>query len=355
MNSTIRYAQCWEDADVLLDALSVQPHHTCLAIASAGDNALALLARSPKHVIAVDYNPAQIACLELRVAAYRALEDEELLRFSGARPAWDRHILYRLVRAGLSPQARAFWDDRPHDIACGYLNAGRLERYFELFRTWFLPRVHDPETVADALVSKTRAERERFYDEVWNTRAWQLIFASFFSRRVMERLGRDPRFFRYASGGVVKRLQARVRHAFVDLDPSSNPYLHWMLTGYYGSVLPFSLRAENMAAIRNNLDCLTWETGSLQAFLEKQETPIDRFALSDVFEYVDERTYEDMLRALVEKSAPNGRLAYWNMLVERTRPGELSNVLRPDATLANVLHDADKTFFYSRFVIEDVC
>ncbi len=38
--SQIRYAQCWEDADVLLDALDVQAGDTCLSIASAGDNSL---------------------------------------------------------------------------------------------------------------------------------------------------------------------------------------------------------------------------------------------------------------------------------------------------------------------------
>lgn len=43
--SIIRYAQCWEDADILLEALDIQPTDTCLAIASAGDNALAMLSR----------------------------------------------------------------------------------------------------------------------------------------------------------------------------------------------------------------------------------------------------------------------------------------------------------------------
>ena len=41
--SIVRYAQVWEDADVLLEALDVQPGDTCLSIASAGDNTLALL------------------------------------------------------------------------------------------------------------------------------------------------------------------------------------------------------------------------------------------------------------------------------------------------------------------------
>jgi S-adenosylmethionine-diacylglycerol 3-amino-3-carboxypropyl transferase len=39
----IRYGQCWEDADILLTALDIQPGDVCLSIASAGDNTLALL------------------------------------------------------------------------------------------------------------------------------------------------------------------------------------------------------------------------------------------------------------------------------------------------------------------------
>ncbi|MBA3888585.1 MAG: DUF3419 family protein, partial [Acidobacteria bacterium] len=45
--SGIRYAQVWEDADILLQGLDVQPGDTCLSIASAGDNALALLTKNP--------------------------------------------------------------------------------------------------------------------------------------------------------------------------------------------------------------------------------------------------------------------------------------------------------------------
>ena len=85
--SAIRYAQCWEDADTLLAGLDVQPGDSCLSIASAGDNTLALLARSPGHVLALDVSDAQLACLALRVAAYRALEHHELLELIGSRPS----------------------------------------------------------------------------------------------------------------------------------------------------------------------------------------------------------------------------------------------------------------------------
>ena len=83
--STIRYAQCWEDADILLEGLDIQPGDTCLSIASAGDNTLAMLSKNPGRVIALDLNPAQLACLELRVAAYRELSHDELLELIGSR------------------------------------------------------------------------------------------------------------------------------------------------------------------------------------------------------------------------------------------------------------------------------
>jgi S-adenosylmethionine-diacylglycerol 3-amino-3-carboxypropyl transferase len=69
--TAVRYAQVWEDADVLLAGLDIQPGNVCVSIASAGDNALALLTKDPSRVIALDLSPAQLACLELRVAAYK--------------------------------------------------------------------------------------------------------------------------------------------------------------------------------------------------------------------------------------------------------------------------------------------
>src|SRR5262245_30023650 len=69
----IRYAQVWEDADILVPALRPKKGDTVVSISSAGDNALALLAEGPERVIAVDLNPAQLACLRLRISAYKHL------------------------------------------------------------------------------------------------------------------------------------------------------------------------------------------------------------------------------------------------------------------------------------------
>src|SRR5688572_32355860 len=108
--SIIRYAQCWEDADVLLGGLDIRSGDVCLSIASAGENSLSMLVHDPARVVAVDLNPAQLAALELRVAAFSTLEHAELLELIGSRPSQRRATLYARCRGVLAVHARRFWD-----------------------------------------------------------------------------------------------------------------------------------------------------------------------------------------------------------------------------------------------------
>jgi S-adenosylmethionine-diacylglycerol 3-amino-3-carboxypropyl transferase len=350
----VSYAQCWEDADVLLEALDVQPGHACLSIASAGDNTLALLARAPARVVAIDMNPAQIACLELRVAAYRELAHREMLELLGSLPSRRRAALYRRCRPLLSSQARAYWDAHSADIELGAAAAGRFERYLAMFRDRILPAIHPRRRVERLLQGGVRAERDAFYDSQWDTWGWRAAFRLFFSRAVMSIAGRNRAYFRYAQRSIAQHLLERVRHACTALDPAHNPYLQWILTGSHPAARPFALRAENFDSIRANLHRLEWHCASLEDFLPRVHAEFERCNLSDAFEYMAPQRYESTLRALVHAALPGCRLAYWNLLVPRRRPQALACCLRPLAALAARLHATDKAFFYGDFVLEEV-
>jgi S-adenosylmethionine-diacylglycerol 3-amino-3-carboxypropyl transferase len=351
----IRYAQVWEDADVLLEGLDIKPGQTCVSIASAGDNALAMLTRDPERVFALDLSPAQLACLELRVAAFRVLSHPEILELVGSRPSFRRAALYSRCRQALADEIRGFWDAKPDAIAHGIGSAGKFERYFALFRNRVLPLVHSRRRVLDLLTPRDRAGRERFYEAEWNTWRWRLLFRAFFSRTAMGRLGRDPEFFRYVTGDVASRILGRTRHALIELDPTRNPYLHWILTGDHGDALPLYLRVEHFEKIRANLDRLEWRCQSVEEFLGSVGSrTIDRYNLSDLFEYVSMEHYHRLLDSLVAASRPQARLAYWNMLAPRSRPESMGNTLLARQDLAQRLHLADKAFFYSAFIVEEV-
>jgi len=351
--SAIRYAQCWEDADILLAALEPGPGKSCLSIASAGDNTLALLAASPKRVLAIDLSPAQLACLELRVAAYRCLEHRELLQLIGSSPCADRVSLYQRCRLYLSLAAARFWDQKDSQLSQGIGSLGKFERYFAIFRNRVLPLIHSRQLISELLTAKSLDSRISFYENRWNNVRWRFLFQLFFSRQVMGWLGRSPAFFDYVEGSVADRIMQRTRFAMTELDPADNPYLQWILTGTHRNSLPFALREENFEIIRKNLDRLEWRCSSIEDVLDQGER-FDCFNLSDIFEYMSEESYEALLRRLVSNSNSGARLAYWNMLAPRSRPASMADLLEPLEELSKALFARDKAFFYSAFVVERV-
>jgi S-adenosylmethionine-diacylglycerol 3-amino-3-carboxypropyl transferase len=353
--SQIRYAQCWEDADILLEALNIRPGDVCLSIGSAGDNALSLLTCQPERVVVIDLNPSQLACLELRVAAYRELDHEGLLELMGSRPSGRRAALYQRCRRHLAAPARDFWDAHPQEIAQGIGAAGKFERYFATFRNRVLPLVHSRRQVERLLAGGGREQREAFYRDTWDTWRWRLMFNLFFSRFVMGRMGRDPSFFRYVEGSVASRILCRARHALTALNPVENPYLQWILTGRHTTALPFALRAENFQTIRDNLDRLEWRCEPLEGYLDSVKPgSFGAFNLSDIFEYISAENYHSLLDRLIRAGRPGARLAYWNTLADRHRPEFMADRLRSLDDLSRSLHARDKAFFYCAFFVEEI-
>jgi S-adenosylmethionine-diacylglycerol 3-amino-3-carboxypropyl transferase len=354
--TTIRYAQCWEDSRLLTAALKPAGRH-CLSIGSAGDNGFALLADGAASVTAVEMNAAQIACIELRRAAYLTLSHREFLELLGSRPSSRRNNIYQKCRGVMAKDARSFWDARPGDIERGIAGAGKFEAYFAMFRKYVLPFAHSRKRVLALLQARGPEEREMFYSEVWNNRRWRWIFHMFFSRAAMGALGRDPEFFRYVEGSVADRILERTRHALAALDPSQNPYLHWILTGSHGAVLPEALKEENFPVIRDAIDAGRFEVyhGPLEKLLKDHpERRFDAFNLSDIFEYMGMGNTAFLLEKIVAASNPGARLAYWNMLAPRSRPESMADRLLSHDKEAERLFAEDRAFFYSRFVIEEV-
>ena len=348
----IRYAQCWEDADILVEALQPGPGKRCLSIASGGDNTLALLAHSPEYVLAVDLNPAQLACLELRAAAFRVLQHGEMLQLVGSRPCADRVRLYRQCRTRLSRETQTFWDQRVKLIEKGIGAAGKFESYFRIFRTSVLPFIHSRRRIDELLQSKSRPQRIEFYERSWDSQRWRAMFRIFFSRAVMGALGRDRECFRYVEGSVAERILSRTRYALTELDPAANPYIQWILSGSHNGVLPLALREENFEPIRRNLERLEWRNAALDDVTDS-DGKFDCFNLSDVFEYMSEQNYARELKSIVAVAKSGARLAYWNMLAPRRRPPELAGCL-DELDLGARLFAQDKAFFYSAFVVEQV-
>ena len=352
------FAQCWEDPRLDREALRIQPGDGVLSVTSGGCNTLALALLGPARVVSVDLNHAQSWLLELKLAGARLDDHGAYLELLGVRPSRRRLALYRSCRDGLSPEARAFWDENRTAIGRGVLRSGRYERYLELFRK-LLTVMQGPARIHRLFELETAEERRRFYETEWDTRAWRLFFRVFFSRAVLGRGGLDPAFFTYVDGidDFGEHFRSLARHALCDLPARDNYFLAQICLGRYLNerALPAYLRPENFAALREAAPRVEVVTAELGTYLASQpDDAFDAFNFSNVFEWVSPPVFEKLLGETHRVARPNARLCYRNLLVRRRHPPSLNDRFRPEDDLAAALLRRDRSFVYSHFEVASV-
>jgi len=93
--------------------------------------------------------------------------------------------------------------------------------------------------------------------------------------------------------------------------------------------------------------------GSLEAFIETGEKA-DGFNLSDIFEYMSEDVFKSVYGSILSACNPEARLVYWNMMVPRRLPSGFADRATRMTEAEAIGKTADKAFFYSDFVVEQV-
>lgn len=353
-DDALRYASVWEDADVLRAGLRVHAGDRVLSIASAGDNALALLLDDPAEVVAVDRSWPQLHVCALKVAALRHLTTTELHRFVGfaEAPVVERRAIWHRLRHHVSPAAQAWFDAHEDVIDGGVVHAGKLERWFRFFSKRVLPLVQRRSTIA-ALVDAPDLDSQRtVFHERFNHRLWRLACRAFFSQALMKR-GRDPAFLRFVDDDSVgTTMQRRAERALTQLHAGTSLFPGWLLTGGPSTrFLPTWARPEHRGVLIARLDRLRFVHGDLVdvATREAAAWPFDAMNLSDVFEYMSPKDASAAWHALAAASAPRARLLWWLLLVDR-RPSA-TDPLTVDDALAATLWARDAGFFYGGLVI----
>jgi len=186
----IRYAQVWEDAEILIEALDIKEEDNILSIASAGENAISMLIKNPKVVYAIDLNVNQIMCTEFKITCYKYLNYEECMQLLGVFECNNRIELYKKIEQYLTDNLKKYFNNNIEYITKGIINIGKFERYFNIFGKKVLPLVHSKKTRKELLAKKTKEQRIEFYNKKWNNLRWNTVFRIFFSTAYI-----PPNFF----------------------------------------------------------------------------------------------------------------------------------------------------------------
>ncbi|HPW17841.1 MAG TPA: hypothetical protein PLP83_05615 [Candidatus Aminicenantes bacterium] len=107
--------------------------------------------------------------------------------------------------------------------------------------------------------------------------------------------------------------------------------------------------------IRDRLDRVEIVTARCEDyFAGLKDASISKFNFSNIFEWMSPRDFEALLRETVRVARDKAVLTYRNLLVFRERPASLEGVLRPRREQARALLEADLSFIYDNYVVEQV-
>ncbi len=353
---TIRYANCWEDEEVVLRALGISPQGRYLLICSAGDIVLSLLSKKPRKIIAVDTNPAQTACLDLRKAAFQRLSYKHVLAFLGITHSTDRIGTYHHIRDRLTEKSALFWDNNHDALRTGIIHAGTTEKYFHRFRKWLLPLLMNRSARTSLFTSSSDNHHRKILSRVTESRRWKLMTGVLFSRNIMRNLdlGRAPSFYDALHDDIGAYVRRNIQRMITQVPIHDNPYLEYIIRGNFVKTRPFYLRERHFTPIRQCLDRIIIYITDIVEYLENTSNTFHGFYFSDIFEYMTDDQCRHVLALAVQHSRPKARIVYWSTL--RSRPLQVigNTHIRTQNDIAQELFQQNRTFFYSDLSIGEV-
>ena len=368
------YNQIWEDPDVDMAALRIQPNSRIITIASGGCNVVNYLAANPAKVIAVDLNPNHIALTRLKLAALRYLPTyEDFFQFFGFanskrnRVNFDAYLVDRL-----DDTTRRYWQKsdplrgpRINMFAKDLYRYSLLGRFLGVLQT--VARMHGKQ-LNEMLKAKSPAEQRAIFDRV---------IAPLFESRLVKALSKMPVSF-YALGippaqydeldkasngdpaGLIRR---RIEKLACDF-PLSQNYFAWQAFGRRYDTqdrqgVPSYLQEKTYNVVRERADRVETHLASMTDFLAKKpESSLDSYVLLDAQDWMNEEQITALWRQITRTAAPGARVIFRtagpDSPLERKLPPDVIGKWTYLAEDALKYYDQDRSSIYGGFHVYEL-
>jgi S-adenosylmethionine-diacylglycerol 3-amino-3-carboxypropyl transferase len=363
------YTQIWEDPEIDLEALALEPDCHVVAIASGGCNVLSYLTANPAHITAVDLSRAHVALNRLKlVAATRLPSWQAFYGFFGTADDQANVAAYhRLIAPHLDPQSRAYWDARGlqhlgrRRISIFARNAyrhGVLGRFIGIAHA--AARVYGVD-LRDLLSARSLEEQRRFFETVlaplFDKRAVRWATAN---RLSLYGLGIPPAQYEALAGGrdMGAVLRSRVERLACGFSLDDN-YFTWQAFGRRYSrdgqgPLPPYLRREQFDAVRARVDRVEVLNRSVTEYLAGcPDASRDRYVLLDAQDWMTDAQLTALWAEITRTARPGARVIFRTAADPSLLPGRLDPALlarwRYEATLSRTLTERDRSAIYGGF------
>jgi len=342
----------WEDPESDHTALKIKKNDSILAITSGGCNVLGFLLFDPAVIYSVDINPAQSYLLELKIAAIKNLGFEEFVSFAGLHDHPDRLQLFEKIKSSLSKEALDFMNSQEKLITKGFIMNGKYE-WFIRFAGKFINLLQGRKKVQGLFDEKSAHDREIYFDNIWDTKRFHLLFRVLFNKWMIAKKGLVADYFHFDDGSksFADSFYNRSKKAFRNLPARGNYFLSLYLLGKYRNdqEVPAYFKKENFALIKSRIERIKIFTNEAQNWIDHMpDESIDCFALSNICELMSIKETQRLFESVSRTSRESGRVIFRNLMIPRDVPEELQIKIVKDEPLSRLIYDNDRSFVYGK-------
>jgi S-adenosylmethionine-diacylglycerol 3-amino-3-carboxypropyl transferase len=337
------YTQIWEDPEIDLEALVLQPDSHIVAIASGGCNVLSYLIDDPARITAVDLSQAHVALNRLKlVAASRLPSWEVFYRFFGAADDEANIAAYeRLIAPHLDSQSRLYWEGRnAHQLGRRRISmfANHAYRHGVLGR--FIGVAHAVcraygVDLRELLGARTLEEQRQFFETtlapLFDKRAVRWATSN---RLSLYGLGIPPAQYEALAGGSDMRhvLRQRLERLTCGFSLDDN-YFAWQAFGRSyaenaSGPLPPYLRREHFDVVRARADRVEVLNRSVTEYLAGcADRSRDRYVLLDAQDWMTDAQLNALWTEITRTARPGARVIFRTAAEPSLLPGRVEPAL----------------------------
>lgn len=332
-------------------ALGIKSGDRVLCITASGDRPLNLLLDDCKEVVSLDANPIQNYLLSLKIAAMHSFDFSHYLAFLGATPSANRVESFHTLLHTMDKEAVGYWLRNKKRIAQGVLYQGTIEGWTKKI-AWTLNKIRGKK-IRRLFEFDDLEEQKKFVQSGgWDTWLWRKIFHVALNPKVSQYFLclTDPSLNRHLDPSIVPGAYVydRINQALTQFLAKESILLSLLFQGKVTKEAhPPYLTKEGFDIIKRRLDRINYSTADLISYIENSpENSFDCFSLSDVASYINEETFQRLMRAVHKAARPGARFCVRECMSCHKIPDELTPAFQRNSELEQHLERKDRCFIY---------
>lgn len=348
------YPQIWEEPEVDMKALNIQPDDNLVCIASGGCNVLSYMTKEPANITALDLSPAHIALNKLKLVGIRHSPNyRTFFDFFGTGDNPSNINIYEVYyKPNLDAHTISYWESR-HGLTKrkidmftnGFYQNGVLGRFIKAVHIFAKLNGIDLQEFIDC---RNLDEQKRYY-KLHVEPMFDGKFIKFLTDRKLSLfgLGIPPQQYEElasaANGDMLAVLKERTRALMCDF-PLSENYFAWQAfnRGYKDDStgpLPPYLQFKNLRTLKSAKTNVEYQNKTFTAYLKSQkDRSKNGYVLLDAQDWMTEDQLEDLWQEIDRTAAPGARVIFRTAGIPSILEGRVS-----DKILSNWQYHADQS------------